>query len=62
MEWVLEHDEVTSLLVEAMKARGYPVTEHMRVTYRQNHKKGTLRVVVTAVPTPSHRGKPDESR
>jgi|LauGreDrversion4_2_1035121.scaffolds.fasta_scaffold169281_3 hypothetical protein len=59
MEWVLEHDEVTALLVEAMKARGYPVTEQVRVSYRQNHKKGTLRVVVTPVPS---RSKPDESR
>lgn len=50
MEWVLEHDEVQTLLVEAMKARGYPVPEQVNMTYRQNHKKGTIRLVVTGVP------------
>lgn len=47
MEWVLEQDDVCDLLVEAMKARGYPVPDNARLTYRQNHKKGTVRFVVT---------------
>jgi len=47
MEWVLEHDEACALLVEAMKARGYPVPEQVNMTYRQNHKAGTVRFVVT---------------
>lgn len=47
MEWVLEHDEVQALLVEAMKERGYPVPEQVSMTYRQNHKTETLRVVLT---------------
>jgi hypothetical protein len=47
MEWTLEQDDVRELLVEAMKARGYPVPDDARLTYRQNHKKGTVRFVVT---------------
>ena len=47
MEWVLEHGDVQDLLVEAMRARGYPVPDDARLTYRQNHKKGTVRFVVT---------------
>ena len=50
MEWVLEHEDVQGLLVEAMKARGYPVPDDARLTYRQNHKKGTVRFVVTTAP------------
>ncbi len=45
MELVLEHDEIVTLLREALRARGMKVPENTRVRLRRNNKKGTLRAV-----------------
>lgn len=45
MELVLEHDEIVTLLREALRARGMKVPEDTQVRLRRNNKKGTLRAV-----------------
>tara|TARA_B100001094_G_scaffold239720_1_gene235261 strand:+ start:2234 stop:2413 length:180 start_codon:yes stop_codon:yes gene_type:complete len=45
MELVLEHDEIVTLLREALRARGMKVPDDTLVRLRRNNKKGTLRAV-----------------
>lgn len=45
MEIILDHDEVESLLREALAARGSPVPATCEMKIRNNHKKGTVRIV-----------------
>tara|TARA_Y100000389_G_C17417902_1_gene494869 strand:- start:847 stop:1026 length:180 start_codon:yes stop_codon:yes gene_type:complete len=45
MELVLEHDEIVTLLREALRARGMEVPNNTLVRLRRNNKKGTLRAV-----------------
>lgn len=42
----IEHDEVVTLLLEALKARGSDVPERAEVRLTTNHKKGTIRLIV----------------
>lgn len=43
MELVLEHNEIVTLLREALTARGMKVPPNAVVRLRRNNKKGTLR-------------------
>jgi hypothetical protein len=45
VEIVLEHEEVDRLLREALQARGVRVPPDAEFRVRNNHKKGTMRVV-----------------
>lgn len=45
MEIVLEHDEIETLLREALAHRGLRVPVDSTFRVRSNHKKGTIRVV-----------------
>ena len=45
MELVLEHDEIETLLLEALKGRGIGMPADSKIRLRRNNKKGTLRVV-----------------
>ena len=47
MEIVLEFEDIEELLREALKKRGCALPEPSRMKIRQNHKKGTIRVVFT---------------
>jgi len=57
MELVLEHEELEELLLSALAQRGFPIVEgrKLKLSFRQNHKKGTLRFVIeTEALAPSH--------
>ena len=43
MELVLEHEEIVTLLREALSARGMQVPDNTVVRLRRNNKRGTLR-------------------
>jgi len=48
MEMVLEQHEVEQLLREALCARKIEVPENLVLVLRQNHKKGSFRLVLRA--------------
>lgn len=52
MELILEHDEVATLLREALAARGTPIPDNMVMRVRHNRKKDTMRVVFQDRPDP----------
>jgi len=56
MQILLEMEEVESLVREAMGNRGTQVPDKALMRIRQNHKKGTIRLVFT---TPEKNGVPD---
>lgn len=45
MEFVIEHEEIDRLLRKALAAEGIEVPSEAEMAVRQNHKKGTVRVV-----------------
>jgi hypothetical protein len=55
MEMVLEQDEVDDLLRQALLANGIRMPREAVMVVRQNHKKGTIRVVFRADPDVFHR-------
>jgi hypothetical protein len=57
MELVLEHEEIVTLLREALHARGMVIPENSVVRIRRNNKRGTLRA---AFITPRKQGVPIE--
>lgn len=59
MQLVLEHDEVETLLREALDARGMGVAEDSVIRIRRNNKHGTFRV---AFVSPSPRPEREETK
>lgn len=56
MELVLEHDEIVSLLREALVGRGIQIPDDAIVRIRRNNKRGTLRAVFVKKPLEEVRG------
>lgn len=50
MEFIIEHAEIDRLLRKALAAEGIEVPSEAEMVLRQNHKKGTVRVVFQTQP------------
>jgi hypothetical protein len=45
MEIILDHEEVESLLREALAARGTALPETLKMRFRRNQKRDSIRIV-----------------
>lgn len=56
MEIILEHEDIEALLRKALRKEGVIISDSAQMKVRQNHKKGTIRVVFKERKSTSHKG------